>query len=62
VIIQVEVTREFIEHALDAVRVVESVLRDRARQRYGDEVANRGRIVWTARLEVPVLPTERNDR
>ena len=59
--IVIEIAPEFIVDAsVDTVRFVERELRRIARNRLGDEVAERGRVVWTAQLEV--LPTERNDR
>ena len=58
--VEVEVSSELIHNAsIDVVHYAEAELRDRLRTKFGPEIANRGRVVWTARLEVS---TERNDR
>jgi len=57
---QVEVSPELIARGgIDVVAYAERELRERIRREHGDEAAERGRVVWTARLEVEIDPTER---
>jgi len=57
---QVEVSPEVIHRtSIDVVRYVEEELRDRIWREFGKAASERGRVVWTARLEVEIDPTER---